>query len=268
MVKNKSNLPIVSIITPSYNCGDYIEKTILNIFNQDYPHIQHIVIDGGSDDDTLEILNKHNDKLTWISESDNGMYDAINKGFQIAKGDIFTYINADDLYYSNNSVSTMVDEFQKNKDIDFFYGHCQFMDADGKALFVYKSPQFYRKYALGLPRAMFQQPTCFWKKNVHTPFDSNMKNCGDAKFFLYLMENYNGMRTNEIIAKFMIRDDCISFKHQENMALEDQLVYEHFIKNPPSIYMVIFDFIYRTVLLNFRANIKRKLLKYQGKPYL
>ncbi len=268
MVRDKRNSPIVSIVTPSYNCGEYIEKTILNIFNQDYPHIEHIIIDGGSNDDTLKILNKHNDKVTWISEPDNGMYDAINKGFEKTKGDIFTYINADDLYYNINTVSTVVNEFLDNDAIDFTYGHCEFVDIDRKKLFIYKSPKFYRKYALALPRALFQQPTCFWKKTVHTSFDSSMTHCADAKFFRYLMKNYNGKRINDIIAKFMIRADCISFKHPERMRLEGQLVYEDVIKNPPSIYLVIFDFIYRTVLLNFRANVKRKILKYKGEPYL
>jgi len=268
MRKGSMNSPMVSIVTPSYNCGEFIEKTILNIFNQDYPNIEHIVIDGGSQDDTLKILNKHNDKLTWISEPDNGMYDAINKGFKIAKGEIFTYINTDDLYYSINTVRTVVNEFLENDAIDFTYGHCEFVDTDGQELFIYKSPKFYRKYALALPRALFQQPTCFWKKTIHTSFDSRLKYCGDAKFFRYLMKHHNGKRINIIIAKFMIRADCISFKHRERMRLEDQLVYKEVINNPPSIDLVIFDFIYRTVLLNFRANVKRKILKYKGEPYL
>ena len=78
--------PLVSIITPSFNCADYIENTIIKIQNQTYQNIEHIVIDGGSIDNTVEILKKYQDKITWISEKDTGMYDAINKGFKMANG--------------------------------------------------------------------------------------------------------------------------------------------------------------------------------------
>ena len=77
--------PLVSVITPSFNCAKYIENTILKIQNQTYQNIEHIIIDGGSNDNTIEILKKYKDKITWISEKDSGMYDAINKGFKMRK---------------------------------------------------------------------------------------------------------------------------------------------------------------------------------------
>ena len=83
--------PLVSIITPSFNCAEYIEKKILKIQNQTYQNIEHIIIDGGSNDNTIEILKKYNDKITWISEKDSGMYDAINKGFKMAREKFYLY---------------------------------------------------------------------------------------------------------------------------------------------------------------------------------
>ena len=85
--------PLVSIVTPSYNQGRYIEETIQSILNQDYPNFEYIVIDGGSNDNTIEILKKYEGNLTWISEKDRGQADAINKGFYMAKGEIVAWLN-------------------------------------------------------------------------------------------------------------------------------------------------------------------------------
>ena len=78
--------PLISIITPSLNCAQYLEETILSVRSQNYPDIEHIIVDGGSRDGSIEILKKYDDRIKWISEHDNGMYDAINKGFAMAKG--------------------------------------------------------------------------------------------------------------------------------------------------------------------------------------
>ena len=99
-------LPLVSIITPSYNRARFIEETILSIQEQSYPRIEHIVVDGGSSDGTLQILMKYGDQLSWISEPDEGMYDAINKGFRRAQGDILAWLNTDDTYVVPDAVST------------------------------------------------------------------------------------------------------------------------------------------------------------------
>lgn len=263
-----SKKPLVSIITPSYNCAKYIEETILNIFNQDYPNIEHIVIDGGSQDDTLKILNRHSDKLTWISEPDKGMYDAINKGFKIAKGDIFTYINADDLYYSKNTVSAVVDELLENKAIDFTYGNCMFVNDIGRSLYTHKAPHFNRKLALGLPKNIFQQPTCFWRKRVYIGFDSGMNYCADAKFFRHLCKNHKGRRINQTIAKFRVRVDSISFLNREKLRKEDESVYGVRAERKIRLRFIILDLVYLKTILNLKAYIKKFILHCKKQPYL
>ena len=90
--------PLVSIITPSFNKGLYIEETIASVLNQTYENIEYIVIDAVSTDQTHSILKKYETDLKWISEPDKGQSDAINKGWRIAKGDIIAYLNADDTY--------------------------------------------------------------------------------------------------------------------------------------------------------------------------
>lgn len=92
-----SVLPKITIITPTFNQGKFIEKSILSVLNQNYPNLEYIIIDGGSSDDTLDIIKKYENRITfWISEKDNGQSHAINKGLQKSSGDIINWLNSDD----------------------------------------------------------------------------------------------------------------------------------------------------------------------------
>lgn len=261
--------PLVSIVTPSFNCARYIEETIRSILDQDYPKIEYIIVDGASQDNTVEILQKYNERIQWISESDKGMYDAINKGFTMAKGEILTYINADDLYYSKGAVRNIVNEFMKKPSVDFVFGHCAFIDVTGKVLYIYKAPFFNRTIALAYSRIIFHQPTCFWRKRAHIPFDSNLKLCGDSKFFLHLCRNYTGKNSNRTIAKFRVREDSIAFKNKERMTKENDQVFGRSDSEWKIPFLLkTFDIIYIRIILNLRANIRRLLLFLRKRPYL
>lgn len=118
-------LPLVSIVTPSYNKGCFIEETILSVKNQTYPYIEHIVMDGGSTDGTLDILRKYANNITWLSEPDEGQSDAINKGWRRAKGQILGWLNADDTYMPW-AVQTAVEFLAENPDVGHGH-HCMGM---------------------------------------------------------------------------------------------------------------------------------------------
>ena len=126
--------PLVSIITPSYNQVRYLEDTIQSVIQQDYPNVEYIVIDGGSSDGSLEVIEKYQDNLAWwVSEPDQGQADAINKGFRKAKGDIIAWLNSDDLYLPG-AISSAVELFQKNPLSGVIYGDAVSADADGRLL--------------------------------------------------------------------------------------------------------------------------------------
>jgi glycosyltransferase involved in cell wall biosynthesis len=104
--------PLVSVVTPSLNQGAFIEAAIRSVLEQDYPNIEHIVVDGGSTDETLEVLRRY-PHLTWVSEPDEGQADAVNKGFAMSHGEIFGWLNADDLYLPG-AISAAVDVLRES----------------------------------------------------------------------------------------------------------------------------------------------------------
>lgn len=123
-------LPLVSIITPSFNASAHIEETIHSVSSQDYPRIEHIVIDGSSIDGTVDILRNHIN-LRWISEPDHGQSDALNKGIELACGDIVCWLNADDSFATETSVTSAVGAFLSSSYPDVIYGSCNIIDEAG-----------------------------------------------------------------------------------------------------------------------------------------
>jgi glycosyltransferase involved in cell wall biosynthesis len=156
--------PLVSIITPSFNKGPYIEETIFSIRNQTYNNIEHIVIDGGSSDETISILKHHNNDLKWISEPDRGQSDAINKGWRLAKGEIIAYLNADDTYLST-AVETVVYFFEQNPEIFMVYGDGIMTDEHGKNEHSFRCGEFNLKDFV-FRRLNIFQPSVFLRKEI------------------------------------------------------------------------------------------------------
>ena len=125
--------PLVTIVTPSYNQAQYLEKTMLSVLNQDYPHMEYFVMDGGSTDGSVEIIEKHASKLAgWVSEKDKGQADAVNKGFALAKGDIVGWLNSDDLYYPG-AISGAVKAFQDHPEASIVFSDVNSIDSHGNA---------------------------------------------------------------------------------------------------------------------------------------
>lgn len=125
--------PIITIVTPSLNQGQFIEETILSVLNQSYQNIQYIIVDGGSTDNTMEVVEKYRDRIDIIiHEKDKGQSDAINKGFKLAKGDLVGWINSDDYLYPN-CIEKIVDLYElKNDGAIYFGSSLHFIDIQSK----------------------------------------------------------------------------------------------------------------------------------------
>jgi len=158
-------LPKVSIITPSYNQAEFIERTILSVLDQGYPNIEYIVFDGGSTDDSIDIIKKYQDKIAyWVSEPDRGQTHAINKGFKRATGEICAWLNSDDLYMEN-AVSSAVNYFLKYPEVDLLYSHCLNIDENDGIINLRICKDYNRESFISYP-SLISQPATFWRKSL------------------------------------------------------------------------------------------------------
>lgn len=172
----------VSVLTPCYNSESTIEQTLVSIENQTYKNIEYIIIDGGSTDHTLALIEKHRNKLpqkiTIISENDNGIYDAMNKGICLAKGQLIGIVNSDD-WYEDDTIEQAVRNYQGNP-YEVVYGmQRNYLKEKAKATFIYHHDF--------LPEQMITHPTCFVTKQAYECFGFfDIKYCSAADYDLML----------------------------------------------------------------------------------
>ena len=135
------NLPLVSIVTPSFNQARFLESTICSVLEQDYPNLEYIIVDGGSSDGSVEVIRSYAPRLAWwVSEKDKGQTDAINKGFAHATGDILAWLNSDDTYQPH-AVAEAVAFLQSHPEVGLVYGDADFIDENGSTIGRFRAAQ-------------------------------------------------------------------------------------------------------------------------------
>ncbi|NTU46241.1 glycosyltransferase [Candidatus Roizmanbacteria bacterium] len=201
----------ISIITPSYNQGLFIEETIKSVLSQNYPDLEYIVVDGGSTDNTLAILKKYTHKLKWISEKDKGQTDAINKGLKMSSGDIVAFINSDDVYLPG-TLRKISKIFKRNKNVHWLSGDYVIIDQDGKKIqfFIVWYKKILRLFPFFsmLSIANFViQPSTFWRKNIVKEigfFDERLRYTMDYDYWLRVIQKYPLYIIHEPLSLFRI----------------------------------------------------------------
>ena len=198
----------ISIITVVWNNAKTIKDAINSVLNQSYKDVEYIVIDGASTDGTIEIVQSYGDKIKFISEKDNGLYDAMNKGIRMATGDVVGILNSDDFYASDKILQIVADEFLKGN-IDSVYANLEYIDAnDPKRVIRYWRS---KKYQEGLFRSGWHpaHPTFFVKKEIYEKygvFDLSFKIAADYELMLRFFEKCKITRSyvDEVFVKMRI----------------------------------------------------------------
>jgi glycosyltransferase involved in cell wall biosynthesis len=211
--------PKISIVTPSYNQGKFLEETILSVINQNYSNLEYLIIDGGSNDNSVEIIRKYEKHLAyWVSEKDNGQSDAINKGFRKVTGEIICWLNSDDILI-DGALHNVVNCFRDNKELDLVNGNLLLIDENSKILsghFILKQKNWYAKRGI----YYVSQPSMFWKRRVfdtvgllREDFHASM----DREFLIRIFKNnFKIGHLEKILAAFRMHSTSKSSAGWEN----------------------------------------------------
>jgi glycosyltransferase involved in cell wall biosynthesis len=217
------NNPLVSIITVTYNASDSLEQTMQSVFTQTYPNIEYIIIDGASTDGTIDIIKKQEARLAlWLSEKDEGIYDAMNKGIRLAKGEFIGMINAGD-YYEPDAVETVVNAYLGNRDTDIFHGNMNLLNSDG-TFFKLKKPntnldELYK--GISLFHTTFFVTSATYK--THGLYDTRFKVSADFDFALRChLAGVHFFYIDKVIANFRLGG--FSYQSKNNGILDSRNV--------------------------------------------
>lgn len=254
-----------SIITPSYNQANYIERTIQSVLSQSHKDVEYVVMDGGSTDGTVKILEKYSDRITWTSEKDNGQSDAINKGLKRATGDIVAYLNSDDTY-EPDALEKVNAYFEKNPDTKWVYGKCKIIDQDDreirKWITTYKNLLLANySYKKLLTENFISQPATFWKRELHEElgyFNEKEHLCMDYEFWLRLGKKYDADVIPHYLANFRYYTESKSGS-QSTQQFKDQyrLAKQYGSKYPASLFLHKINYYKITTIYRFLSLINR-----------
>lgn len=201
--------PKISVITPSYNQGRFIEETIQSVLNQNYPNYEYIIIDGGSTDNSGEIIKKYEDRVAyWVSEPDKGQADALNKGFKIAAGEIIGWLNSDDLYV-RNALHIIGESFLRYPEMGLIYGNCYNINENSEVIKISHDLPFV-PLVWKLGGLFFCQPAGFFKREVLENIgylNTDLEYSMDKDYFYRMLRNKIGIKhIPKFIAKFRFHD--------------------------------------------------------------
>jgi glycosyltransferase involved in cell wall biosynthesis len=224
--EDNSPLPLITIITPTYNQGQFIEETIQSVLGQQYSALEHLVIDGGSTDETIDILKRFS-HLRWVSERDRGQTHAVNKGFQMAKGEIVGWVNSDDTLLPG-TFEVVINKFQSDPNCAVVFGDYHTVDEHGTILYStlgfcgnYEEMIRWWDYTYAI-----HQPTVFVRKKVIDTvgsLDESFHYAMDYEWWLRVARHYQFHHIPQYLATYRMHRDAKTFAPLEENVYPDQL---------------------------------------------
>ncbi len=226
--------PKISIVTPSFNQGGFIEETIRSVLLQGYPNLEYIILDGGSTDNTLEIVEKYDKYIYyWISEPDDGQADAIHRGVEMSTGIINAYINSDD-YYCPNTFYKVAESFSQSPQFCWLTGRTVFSDTFGNA--INNQPKYLplNLFTLVYLGNFITQPSTFWKKSLYDSvggINTSLKFCLDIDLFLKFLVVKKPLWIGEDLAVFRLHSLSKTSNLQEVCVAEGRIIRTKYISS-------------------------------------
>lgn len=261
----------ISIVTPSYNQGQYIEETIDSVLSQNIKGLEYVIIDGGSNDETVSIIKKYEKYLSyWVSEQDNGQTDAINKGFRHTTGNILGYLNSDDKYFPG-TLKKVLDNFEENNKLKLLYGDNSNLYPDGRLV---GKPKVSYDFNICLNAYLtIPQPSSFWTRDIYDElngFNENFQYCFDYDFFLrlgdYLKENDGEIRhVRDLWSIFRIHDESKTVSSVSSFSRETKIIRKQFGFNDNKLLRPFIKNYYLLMALK-RFYIERKIIPFSSGP--
>ncbi len=230
-----TEFPKITIITPSFNQGKYLEATIQSILNQNYPNLEYFVIDGGSSDESVEIIKKHESQIDfWVSEKDNGQSHAINKGLERATGDIINWINSDD-QLTEGSLFKIAEYFQSNPKVAVVHGKTILFKENGwemvKGAESHYLPEWY------FAGIAFPQPSAFFTKEalarVGGKVDESLHYGMDYDLYGKMALHYDFLDVPEIFSKYLLHPTSKTTMSNLAFAEDWKLVFNKMLRSLP-----------------------------------
>ena len=214
--------PKISIITISFNQGQFIENTIQSVISQNYPNLEYIIIDGGSIDNSVEIIKKYDRYLSyWISEPDKGMYHAVQKGFEKSTGEIMAWINSDDIYFPG-ALFIVAEIFSQFEEVNWIMGNPVSIDELGRFVRVYELRKWSKYNFYLYDYKYLQQESIFWRRivweNSGSSLNLNFRYAGDFELWLRFFRYEQLYTTSSLLGAFR-------WKNRDQISLEKMALY-------------------------------------------
>ena len=230
-----ASLPSLSIVIPTYQQGRYIQRTLESILDQGYPALELIVIDGGSTDQTREIIERYQTHIAiYISEKDGGQSDAIRKGFELATGQIITWMNSDDTY-AENALITVGQFFAANHSVRFAYGNRDIINENDQVIGRRRQPDFHPRI-MRYCHMIVPQVSAFWQRSLYQEsggVDASLRFCMDFDLFVKMAIISPPAHLPIVLGNFRIHGDSKTSNLENVRLAEDQIVQKRYCRYKP-----------------------------------
>lgn len=258
--QSRKDMPLITVITVAFNAGKHIEKTIQSVVHQDYGNAEYIVIDGGSTDNTQDLIRKHEDRIDcWISEPDDGISDAMNKGLKRSNGDLIAFLHADDFFTSPSVLSCVGSEYLRHPDVLWMTGGINIVDGNGKILEEIRPRKYsYRRLIRGnilLHPATFVTRKAFDKVGG---FNTDYRYAMDYDLWLRLGGVADPLVLDRQVACFRAHPESRSIARSDLAYDESWRIRKKFLHGQPG--RLLFHYLYYAACRRFVRAYYRRLL--------